>query len=1574
MAETIPTSDTSITATYGGLDPTTNEHSYVLENAQSGARKTVTSSYPPEDTENAEGVRKPGFRSLMGVDLQSPAGRELADTLAPSFAGLQYKDERGIGGRILAPVIRSIPAYVAGGLPDVGGLMSYVPGPLDLLAKAYKAVTGDDPFGAVERRRRIGEGQRQTAAQYGTKAQQGRFSQYLRQADQYAQDTFGVKPFEDTVGTDMTPEARGVWEKVLAGALEMGTSGPFMAKGLVVPAKLLQDGAQSLFLRFAKESAEELGEAAADPENVLSLIDKAHRAYSVFNKGGRRNIRQEFTFGAMGGAATEAALDQLQKVDPEAAGWVQTSVAIGTGLLAPLAVRGAVTTLLQGPIVRLATTAIVDPLLRPGRSASSFVRRNLGESSRDRAAVASTASLLEEAIADGRHVNAASGLAFTTPELARTEAGILRAEIQIKRERLSQETDPEVQERLREEIEAGEATVGNFHRTANFYEAVLESAAKDRTPGAAAKFFQDEARRLVERRESFFNFVEGTFKKAYDDLDFGGKPGGTPDELRVDLENARKGGVPEFESNRRTLVMEGSPQGVEASEFLWLEPQTKQRVGGIERDLSEKMDEALAKAQAAANDRVGFLEDSVQLYLRSLGKESVADLPAAERRIVGDLIRGTYDDAAREFRAFEKAAYRRIKGLDTKVTEDIVFPRDSVDPVTGNDISGMTVEEWATSRFDNLSPEEAFNPGDLPPQLAQLAGSRSVVAQMNRRQREAAASGKGSGAEERISNLERRRDDAIAQRDEVDARLNEQRDADRILSEDSERTLQTYYMNAMENLDDAGKKAVADFVSRPDMGDWSGMSIEMAKGLAPKGLQNVFAEITRQRKRIFELGSGVTASKEVRALDKKMEGFAAAAQKAQESIDDITNRFLGVGDDVQVPETGRLTARDADGTLVRGGTSAEDVRSLVADLAEGARVELSANGRTPKYRRIQQTRETIEKLLNSTNFPDLDVGQLNFARSATRVKRTLDDAQGSVLEKTRGSEVKAEVEVVAETVLPSQSSAPAAASKLRLLQEATAEVPDFVTITRGDDGLPVATINEEALNGAESLFNRPDSPFEMVQVGQAGTPFEIRLKPNAPVTERSLAVAEAIILERLALKFPDGVDSKGLESFRKNNKAAIKFLEDNGPPDLPEKRTVVGLLKDADSLALQLDALGNLRRDKTRSQLTELVNRGELDLNGFEIDDYLEYIGQRRKRGSEENAFSEVLGADPGRGMETLFDRILARSNNRPKQDIQEFLSLVRGSKQAERGLQASIIGQIYKRSLTHTDALARETSDLAMQAFDPGKFRELVRNPRVKTIIQEAFPDNPEILSDLEEMAKSAFETSNFTQGSRVLAAVNPAEAVNLTGWAFLGRIAALSGANATHLVNQLWAGGAGSTGGKVLGRRVTGSRIKDILIEAAIDPEKSVELGLRVGQQSNGFWATLGQAGLDTVTTPFKRPGASLSIINRGEQELEDEDGIVGPQTSVQPVIPPVRRMAENAPPSLPVNPASMMNNVSAVGPAPAPRPAGPSSPGMAQRGRDVFGPNDPIFANRGGHVGKRMAESGIMSVERKPRQLVG
>ena len=1563
------TPTTGIIGTHSGFDDDTGMHSYILENENTGDKETATTPYKPEDV-----------RRLLNEDFnvregnQIP-GQQLMKTWAPHFKNLQSGDQRSFWKRVVTPTLRSIPAYFVGGPWDILGLLSYVPGPQDLAAMGYKAATEDDPFGMLEAKKKEGQRFRKGVQEkYGTQAKRKQFQQYLRAADRYAKENWNFEPFEAMTGTDMTPEARGIWERMMGSALEFGVSGPVMMKGITLPPKVLQEGARFIFSRMAKDSANELGEAALKPENFRSLIDKAHDAYSVFTKQGRRNIKAEAAFGAVAGPMTEGSLHLLEKADPNAAGWVKMLTAIGSGIAGPIAARGVWTGLLQGPAIRTATRVIIDPVLRPTRSATGFVQQHLGGASGDRAAIASTSRLLEEAVADGRHVHEASGLAFTTPELARSEANILRAQIQLKRERLSEETDPKVRDTLQKEIEADSITVGNLNRTATFYENVLESAARDQQPGVAARFFQSEARRLVERRDQFFNYIEGRFKRSLEDLDFGGRPGGTLKEHNSDYASVKnEGATPEFEATRRKLVMEGEPQGVEASELLWLDPQTRVRAEGIKKDLSSEMNKAFRDAQNAAEGRVKFWEDQVQKYLANRGLKNIEDLPEVERLLVGDLIRGTYDDAAREWRAFEGAAWKRIKGIDEKVTENVVFPKGSRDPVDDSDISGMTVEEWAISRFDKLSPTEAFNMKLLPPQLAQLAGSRSVIALLNRRRSEAGAAGRAQSAQSRIPDLEKRRDDFINQRAQKESEYDTLRETESAQSFEKSRELNDYIDRASTGWPSPWKtkKSIDDFQNNPDI-NWSTINAATARSYAgASDLGPIFVEVAKRKKEIANLGEGVTQSGAARKLSDEIENLSNKATKAQDDIDRITQDFLNLEEGVQVPATGRLTARTPDGELVRGGTSATDVKEFISELEDAARIEKAANGTTVKYRNIRQIRETLDQLLDSRTFRNLNPGELSLARETSRVKRSVDDAQDTTLEKTKGSEVKVEVEVLPETVLPPGASAAANAAKLRKLRESTAEVPDFVTITRGEDGVPVAVIDEDALAGGSALFDRADSPFEMVSVGQAGTPFEIRLRPDAVVSDRSLKVAESIILERLALTFPDGVDSRRLQTFRENNKAAIKFLENNGRADVP------ALLNNADGLATQLDALASLRQDKTKTQLTELVNSGALDLQGRTIDDFLEYIGNRRKRISENIAFAEVLRSDPGRAMDKLFDVILEPKNSRPKKDIQQFLSIVRENKQAEKGLQASIIGQIWARSLSTSDSLLKEAGDLSFKAFDPVKFRELVADPRIRTLIQEAFPDNPSLIDDLEDFSKTAFETSNFTTGPSGSVAIKPSESVNLSGWAFLGRVSALGVANKAEMINQLWAGGAGSQLGKALGRKVTGAKIKDIVIEGALNPEKGAQLGLQASDQLSGLGRTLGQASIDVINVPgaiMNRPAASAPVLLRGEDELDavDEPGSVGPQSSVAPAAPPpVRYAMRNRGVSRDIVPNSSLAGAGA-------RPLGASAQTiarMSQLGIPLFrGSHGGYVGGAGSGVGRLQESEGIMSVRRKGRQLVG
>ena len=114
-----------------------------------------------------------------------------------------------------------------------------------------------------------------------------------------------------------------------------------------------------------------------------------------------------------------------------------------------------------------------------------------------------------------------------------------------------------------------------------------------------------------------------------------------------------------------------------------------------------------------------------------------------------------------------------------------------------------------------------------------------------------------------------------------------------------------------------------------------------------------------------------------------------------------------------------------------------------------------------------------------------------------------------------------------------------------------------------------------------------------------------------------------------------------------------------------------------------------------------------------------------------------------------------------------------------------------------------------------------------------------------------------------------------------------------------------------------------------------------------------------------------------NRIRSEIEEdysEEDAVGDQSSLQPVAPPVRKMAANMPPSRSPVSGSSLSQVSPV----APRPMGQTSQetlsGLSQLGM-------PLFANQGGYIDRGsmntsvpMEESGIFSITKKPKQIVG
>ena len=107
---------------------------------------------------------------------------------------------------------------------------------------------------------------------------------------------------------------------------------------------------------------------------------------------------------------------------------------------------------------------------------------------------------------------------------------------------------------------------------------------------------------------------------------------------------------------------------------------------------------------------------------------------------------------------------------------------------------------------------------------------------------------------------------------------------------------------------------------------------------------------------------------------------------------------------------------------------------------------------------------------------------------------------------------------------------------------------------------------------------------------------------------------------------------------------------------------------------------------------------------------------------------------------------------------------------------------------------------------------------------------------------------------------------------------------------------------------------------------------------------------------------PGPGYKEGTSPAQRMQKTIRGIGPRSSAAPAAPP------------PIAQASALARAN---------PLGPPSPGTMERGRELFGPNDPVFRvfSHGGYIegpgsggGRLQRPGGIMSVRKKARQLVG
>jgi hypothetical protein len=279
-------------------------------------------------------------------------------------------------------------------------------------------------------------------------------------------------------------------------------------------------------------------------------------------------------------------------------------------------------------------------------------------------------------------------------------------------------------------------------------------------------------------------------------------------------------------------------------------------------------------------------------------------------------------------------------------------------------------------------------------------------------------------------------------------------------------------------------------------------------------------------------------------------------------------------------------------------------------------------------------------------------------------------------------------------------------------------------------------------------------------------------------------------------------------------------------------------------------------------------------------------------------------------------------------------------------------------------EALARQVGDISATAFDPARFRELLADPKIRMLLQEVFPDNGQLLKGLNEMAKVAFETANFTRGGRSLAGkVNPEGAFSQAAWSTLGRIMGLQLADKVGFINALVASGWGATTLVKVGKSVTGVAIKDIVIGAALDPVKAVKLAQTTKDQMQSLARSFIQGTIETINVPGKmlqRPAVITPVLKRGEEELrkDEQDRLQKESSNLQERKNAAARLGR----TMPVQ-SSVLSRVNPMAPPSTPvAPQGTSQPDTVAR-LEQFGL--PLFT---------AAHGGIASIKpKKPRQLV-
>ena len=446
--------------------------------------------------------------------------------------------------------------------------------------------------------------------------------------------------------------------------------------------------------------ATQLAKTTKNPtaERVYDAISEMHQNNPI------KAAAVETAMGSAVGGGMVTSIEALEKVYPDAPQWMKNTIMAGGGLLLPIGAMTVGSTLydvaLKTPIIRLPLKVFAgatESLTAKGaeKAAARAIQR-MGGDWKNRAEILGVTDQFKLALKEGRSMDEATRIAFTTPQLARNEARVLEAKLNAAADGMTAA-----------QVTAQRQLIEEMRRFANFQEGHLEKLSA--SGGLGSEAYARYSGRLMDRRDSIFNALNEAILK----LDLGGKPdsGVNPSVIQADYEQGLTFHNFEYNVNRIRAFREGQLGSLDYEQT---------------QALSQAYETTVTKTNEAMKDAIKDAEERVVKLRKSMPDEM--EVGSQERADFNMWLRREFETAYTEIDSLEDVLWNSISGMNRPKTESYVAP-DGTDMGPQVLIDGVPIGEHFAAKIAALKGGERENQSKW---IWKLSGRSALIDQASK--------------------------------------------------------------------------------------------------------------------------------------------------------------------------------------------------------------------------------------------------------------------------------------------------------------------------------------------------------------------------------------------------------------------------------------------------------------------------------------------------------------------------------------------------------------------------------------------------------------------------------------------------------------------------------------------------------------------------------------------------------------------------------------------------------------------------------------------------------------------------